>query len=142
MTPCLGSPDTGAPAPERRTLATLPPSVLQVREVLWACLVAADVKGRACPSIEGEQRQLLGGSSGFRTGHWWYGWLPWLGVVSLVRLCAYELGWRKQSVANRAEATVLGACGVDVNEADGAKCSKGSSAGVLAQTEVGGKSAR
>jgi hypothetical protein len=41
-TSCLGSRDTGAPAPERRTAATLPPSLMQVHEVPLACLVAAD----------------------------------------------------------------------------------------------------
>ena len=87
MTPCLGPPDTAAPAPERRTAATLPPSLMQVREASWCSLVADEVKGRAWPSIEGEQRQLLDESGGYRTSYRWCCWLWWLHIVDWVRLC-------------------------------------------------------
>ena len=101
---------------------------MPVREVPSCSLVAADVSGRACPSIEGEQRQLLGGSGALRARRRGCGWLGRLGVVSLVRLCTYELGRSEQSVADRAEAAVLGTIGVDLDEAGGAKSPKGSSA--------------
>ena len=48
-----------------------------------------------------------------------------------------SFGWSEQSVADGAEATKLGASGVDVDEASVTKCPKGTSAGVFAETEVG-----
>ena len=89
-------------------------------------MVAANVSGRAWLSIEGEPSSV---------SCWEVELLDELPAVLLA-------WWSEQWVSDGAEAAAFGAYGVHVDEADGAKSPKGSSAGVLAVTKVGGKRAR